>query len=154
MRALRTLIASTALASAIAAPARAQDFVITLPVQVTKLPPNVKSLSVYCEVGAAGAMGPAIVTVGKGTSAPQAIGPSAAWSGDVTVPVNALAGRDRAQATRYHCWLYFTAPDPARNTSVDYFRWDDPTLGNNPPRPFATAAGAALVLEATGTVPP
>lgn len=156
MHALRVLVTSGVLAGAIsgtvATPARAQDFRFTVPVQVSKVPPNVKSLTVTCESGTRDRTHRFFVT-GKGISTPQLIDATGAFSGDVAVAFN-TPGWDLKAAVNpeYVCRIYFTAVDPITRATFDYWRWDDVTAVAGP-RTFPTAAGITPVLQAAGAMP-
>jgi hypothetical protein len=130
-------------------PARAQDFRFTVPVQVNKLPSNVKTHTVTCESGIR-----ARSVSGRGSSAPQMIDATGAFNGDVTVTFN-TPGWELKTATNpvYVRRVYFTAVDPVTRATFDYFRWDDVTAGAAPPRSFPTATGTTPVLVASGPIP-
>jgi hypothetical protein len=153
MRITRGFIIAALVALLAPMSASAQDFAISVPVQFSKLPTNVKTYAVSCEVTAPGPMR-AQETMGKGTSGAQSVPAGGAFNGELKVAVTVNAGKDRTKVDAYHCWLWFTAADPASGASVDYFRWDDPTLGANPPRPFPTDKAAPLVVDLRGAIQP
>jgi hypothetical protein len=149
MRITKTLTIAVLVSLLAPSLAAAQDFAITVPVQFSKLPTNVKTFAVSCEVTAPG---PSLM--GKGTSGAQSVPAGGAFSGELKVAVTVNAGKDRTKVDAYRCWLWFTAADPASGASVDYFRWDDPTLGLNPPRQFPTDRTAPLAVELRGAILP
>jgi hypothetical protein len=127
MRIIRSFVMGTALAGAFATPVLAQDFRFTVPVQVSHVPPNVKSLSVLCETGPNSPGNPFRV-LAQGTSAPQPVN-GGAFSGEFVVSVNAgtWEWRQEMQAW-YKCYVLFQATDPVSGTAFEYFRPSPPPV--------------------------
>src|SRR5450830_1153956 len=104
MQIIRTIVMGTALAGAMATPALAQDFRFTVPVSVTKVPPNVKSLSVLCEAVQGAGPGAAFLVKASGTSAPQPV-TAGAFSGEFNVSVSAGTWEwQMAMRVQYNCY--------------------------------------------------
>jgi hypothetical protein len=80
------------------------DFVFTVPVDVSNLPPEVTHISVCCQVSAGGRLvGPG------GTCAARRAVSGRAYRGDFVVEYNANPGVDPATATNYNCNAWFHA---------------------------------------------
>jgi hypothetical protein len=154
---LRNLVAGATIAATLAAPVQAQEFRFTIPVQVSKLPGYVKTLSVTCEIGNGDS--DRLVPAAKATSAPQAVDPTGSFNGEVTVTVAALGSPlQNAARPMYRCRIFFTAIDPTTRTTFDYFRSEDTSLMQPAPtwstvKTFSTAATPAPALEARGQLP-
>lgn len=156
MRMLLNLVAGT-IAATLATPVQAQEFRFTIPVQVSKLPGYVKTLSVTCEIGNGDS--DRLNAVAKATSAPQAVDPTGSFNGEVTVTVSAFGSPlQNAARPMYRCRMFFTAIDPTTRTTFDYFRSEDTSLMQPAPwsatvKTFSTAAAPAPVLETRGQLP-
>jgi hypothetical protein len=131
-------------------PAFAQDFDIIVPVQFSKLPSNVKTMTLKCQVIAPASVRTLEEIIGTGTFGPSPAPADGTLQGAIGVSVIADPGKDRTKANKYHCWIWFTAVDLTSRANVDYFRPDDPTGMKQ----FPTTAGAPLVLSVTGVIPP
>jgi hypothetical protein len=162
MRIIRTIVMGTALAGAIATPALAQDFRFTVPVQVSKVPPNVKSLSVMCEAGQNGGPGIGFVVKATGTSALQQMN-AGAFSGDVNVSVSAGTWEwQLVSQVRYECYVIFQATDAVSGVAFEYFRpvSNPPSQGGGAQAPtvppahmFPLATPPASVVMVSGVIP-
>jgi len=161
MRIMRTMVMGTALAGAMAPPALAQDFRFTVPVQVSKLPPNVKSLSVICGVGHDGGPGIGYMQKVTGTSAPQPVS-AGAFSGEFNVSVSAGTWDWRVvERVTYKCYVAFQATDAVSGAAFEYYGLpsNPPSQGGNaasnaqPAHSFPVAATPPSVLMVSGGVP-
>jgi hypothetical protein len=155
MRVLSAIIALTTLGTTFASTAHAQDYKFTVPVEVSKAATNVRTFTVFCDVGDDG-MGQ-LRSEGRGASAPQALDASGSFTGEVTVAITTPWDRHLVAHPMYRCRIYLTAIDPQTKTTLDYFR-DESPLWNaaaagvvQRPRSFPTASPP--VLEAKGPLP-
>lgn len=105
-----TISVSRWLAAALAAcaliyapPALAGDFNFTVPVALTELPPTILRGKVRCIANQV--VPGAFVAIGEGWSPEFAI-VDGAYSGTVSVEVNASSAHDPSQANRYDCELW------------------------------------------------
>jgi hypothetical protein len=153
MRIIRTIVMGTALAGAIATPALAQDFRFTVPVQVSHVPPNVKSLSVLCEAGTPSGTGAGFLVKATATSAPQPVN-GGAFSGEFAVSVSAGTWEwQMAKSVEYNCYVIFQATDQVSGATFDYFRPTGkllPTGGPVPPEhlfPLATTPPSVVMVS-------
>jgi hypothetical protein len=154
MRITRGFIIAALVALLAPMSASAQDFVITVPVQLNKLPPNVKTYSLRCLVHGPVPGQKDEIVVGKGVVGPLPAPAGGSGNMEIPVPVTVDAGKDRTKVNKYGCTIWFTAADPASGAAVDYFRSDDPAVSAGTLRQFPLAAGAPLVVYVTGAIQP
>jgi hypothetical protein len=141
----KTLRIALALAAAFvaAAPASAEDFNITIPLQFSNLPPNVDGFLGGCwiytnepRLGGRSIGGNNVTRVNIA---------GGAYRGDLVLRFNAAPGQDPAAATHYECVGHFVGTD--RGATVHYF-----TTTFGPEVRFPLAAGAPFSLT-TGVQP-
>lgn len=120
----------------------AEDFTFTVPVDVSRLPPEINSGHASCDLMIR-ERGRADRTAGnRGRGFAIAGG---AYRGEVTVPVNANPGIEPAQVTHYKCWI--TLRGTLRGAPVEYnFRDEGFTL------PLPVAPGAPFTPRTEGAI--
>ncbi len=126
-------------AIAVATPSRATDFTAVVPVQLSHIPPDMAYFQVMCQVFSAS--GEQIASAGA-DAVPITGG---AFSGDVTVSMDASPGRDPATASSYQCNGFFMTLTPPRHNYFDY-------MSSTHPATFPLQPGAPFVLM-TGLQP-
>ena len=84
--------------------ARAEDFIVNVPVQLEAMQPEVHTVQVSCYVHAGG--GSERVRIGEG-EASVAMPESGDFDGVVRVPISLMAGKARDEARGYVCSLMF-----------------------------------------------
>lgn len=135
---LSTLLIAGAVLSFLAQSANAEDFNITIPVEVSSLPPNIDGMLlacwVYTDAGGNIGIGRARIEISGG-----------AYRGSATLRFNASAGQDPATATKYECQGSFTGTESG--STVHYF-----ASGGVTDTRFPLAAGAPFRLG-TGQLP-
>ena len=119
-----------------ATPAMAEDFLITVPINFSNLPPDISNFVVSCSA-LQESYG---VVVGGGDARPRMSGGE--FHGDVTVRFNATAGHDPATAHYYQCRAISFYTDSGM--SYSFYGPSSPT--------FPLQAGAPMVLD-TGVRP-
>jgi hypothetical protein len=135
----RLLLVATLLVSCFAQAIRAEDFNITVPVNISRVPPNVTTFGVRCfaVVMPAGAAAPT-EQIGFGAADQTLSG--GAFSGNLVVRFNASPGKTPNSATHYKCSGQFQGTD--RGFSVGYF-----VNGSDLDRPFPRAPGSSFNLN-------
>jgi len=134
--------------------ARAQDFIVTVPIQATKLPAYVTTYTIICNIGIVNQAQGTDMGIGAGVLSDQPIAPGGTLVTEVRVPVTVRAGTDRAQANTYACSMSFAGTDPVTKAPRMFFR-SDPNAPRGAQIPtFPTASGAPLTLKVTGTFQP
>jgi hypothetical protein len=131
-----SFLLATALSSLGATAASAEDFVFTVPMNFSRLPPDISSFQVSCTALQA-SYG---VVVGGGDARPTMSGGE--FHGDVTIRFNATAGHDPATAHYYECRMISFFTD--RGVQYSFYGSSSPT--------FPLQAGAPMVLD-TGIQP-
>ncbi len=125
-----------ALAWAAPVSAQATDFTITVPVNVSGVPPSVISMGIGCVIKPT-QFGDASTYIARGNQLLHLTG--GAYHGNVTIAVNALPGKDPAQAHWYFCIADFEGAG-----STIYFQG-----GNMTPPVFPLVTGAPFYLGTT-----
>ncbi len=134
-----------ALAAALvcAAPAAAEDFNITIPLQFANLPPNINGFLGGCWIYA-GEPRLGGRSIGANNATRVDIAPGA-YPRQLVLRFNAAPGQDPATATHYECTGHFVGTD--RGATVHYF-----TTSFGPEVRFPLAPGAPFSLT-TGVQP-
>lgn len=127
---------------ALASPAWAADFSVTVPVQAEGLPAGVNKLAVSCQI----LTDRNSVVVGAQVVYLPVKG--GAFRGDVPVAINASGGVSPALATRYRCVAWFIAESSSGRV---YYYSDNPEDGRMFQR-FPLVEGAPFKLD-TGMLP-
>lgn len=113
------LVATAGAVGALAGePAAGPHFIFKVPVNLSALPPEIKSFGVQCDV--ANSDGPSRGrTIGSGVTPTMTPITGGAYSGEVDVPVTLPTGADPATAAFYECVLSLRAVIDGKN--VDYY---------------------------------
>lgn len=130
---------------AVAPAAFADDFTITVPVDVDGAPLDINRLVTSCQVFTDVN---SVVVGAASTNTPMSGG---AFRGDVVVRVNASGGVDPAQGTRYRCSMWFVAVG-AYTGGADIYYYSDNTEDGRRFRRFPVVAGEPMTLT-TGMLP-
>jgi hypothetical protein len=127
-------------ASAAPAATQATDFTITVPVRVSGLPSNITEMAITCYIQPEdyGDMRNEIAYGG------QRFRVSGSYSGNVTISMNALPGKDPSLARWYQCTGMFYGTDRGRS-GVMFF-----ASGPTTPPVFPLVAGAPFYLGDRG----
>lgn len=137
------LIAAAIFSIGSSAPAAA-DFTFTVPVKLSNLPPDSRTVGVSCLVYTSATARPGgSGHVGTGfTSSPVSGG---AFDGEVTVAVTTNTGVDPATVTHYSCALSITAPLRGRLQTFSYGYAAVPST-------LPLAPGAPFTPQVVGTI--
>ena len=128
MRRFISFLLAAGLLPLAAMPAQAEDFVFTVPVNFSHLPPDISNFVVDC-MALQASYG---VVVGGGEARPRMSGGE--FHGDVTVRFNATAGHDPAWAHFYQCRVISFYTD--RGASYGFSSTSSPTFPLQPGAPI------------------
>jgi hypothetical protein len=146
--------------SAFATGASAQDYVLTVPVNISGMPPEIREIEITCSVSALRA-GSTTAYEDIGSAAPvRRPVTGGAFSGDVTININRSPFAGGRMATRYSC--HTRAYGTVGGRPAEFWSYDDPTTGSYglrmPPGSairleIPARPGAPKVVSITGTIP-
>jgi len=122
--------------------ALAEDFTITVPVQLRNLPPSIERMMILCYVATGG---PGTISHPVGTGDGQIAVSNGEFTGEAVIRFNADPGRDPATGTHYNCRASLLGIE--NGALVSYFNSDVPD-----PNRFPLDPSAPFLLD-TGLLP-